>query len=68
MTDLQKAILDALDDGPRTCGSVGEAVGLDPFRARAWLETLRDIGEVVTVSGGRYKLPDDKPNPGPEAA
>lgn len=53
---LEERILTALRSGPMTAAEVGQAVGLDAFRTKAWLSTLLDDGLVDRLSDGRYLI------------
>jgi predicted ArsR family transcriptional regulator len=69
MTNMttEERILTALRSGAMYCHHVGKVVGLDPFQARAWLETLEKDGLVVREMDGSYGLPHGGYTP-PEAA
>lgn len=65
---MEQRILTALKIGPLHCHQVGEAIGLDPFQARAWLETMREDKLIVRELDGRYSLGYGGYGPGPGEA
>lgn len=64
MSDLRQKILDFLRDESRTCGAVSVEIDLNPFSTRAWLETLREDGDIVRELDGTYGLPSRGYSPG----